>query len=220
MGDRRTEAIALVNFGHILGRLGDRRGARVALESCLALCREIGARLPEGYALQLLGELAQEEGEEDAAERLLAEALRLRRGIGHRDGEADTLGAKGARFARLSRTDEARADLDAALALARELSLPGVELLATARLATLPRGDAAVALAALAAHEGRMDIQDAMQARFLLWQATRDPAHLAEAKRRLDFMVAHAPPENRESMVTNVRLHREIAQAAREQGIA
>jgi hypothetical protein len=58
-----------------------------------------------------------------------------------------------------------------------------------------------------------------MEARCLLWQATRDPAHLAEAKRVLDFLVEHAPADCRESMLANVRLHREIAAAAREQAL-
>jgi hypothetical protein len=71
------------------------------------------------------------------------------------------------------------------------------------------------ALAALAAHEGHAGMQAAMEARFLLWQATRDPAHLAEAKRLLDFVVERAPPECRETMLANVRLHREIAAAWR-----
>jgi hypothetical protein len=88
-----------------------------------------------------------------------------------------------------------------------------------ARLATLPGGDAAAALAALAAHEGRASVQEAMQARFLLWRATRDTAHRVEAKRLLDFLVEHAPPDCRESMLANVRLHREIAAAAREEGL-
>jgi hypothetical protein len=144
--------------------------------------------------------------------------LALRREIGYRDGEAETLVTRGAHLARQGREAEAGADLDAALALARELSLPGVELLATAQLATLPGGDAAAALAALAAHEGRAEVRRAMQVRFLLWQATRDPAHLAEAKSLLDFIVEHAPADCRESMLANVRLHREIAAAAREEG--
>ena len=58
-----------------------------------------------------------------------------------------------------------------------------------------------------------------MQTRFLLWQATFDLVHLAEAKRLLDFFVEHAPPDCRESMLANVRLHREIAAAAREHGL-
>ncbi len=93
--------------------------------------------------------------------------------------------------------------------------MPGVEVLATAWLATLPDGDLAVALAALGTYESRVGVRDAMEARFLLWQATHDPSHLAEAKRRLDFLVEHAPPDCRESMLANVRLHREIAAAAR-----
>jgi hypothetical protein len=40
-----------------------------------------------------------------------------------------------------------------------------------------------------------------------------------EAKRLLDFIVEHAPAECRESMLANVRLHREIAAAARKQGL-
>ena len=90
---------------------------------------------------------------------------------------------------------------------------------ATAELARRPGGDVTAALAALAAHEGRVEARVAMEARFLLWQATRDPAHLAEAKRLLAFIVEHAPPECRESMLANVRLHREIAAAASEEGL-
>ena len=82
-----------------------------------------------------------------------------------------------------------------------------------------PGAMVAAALASLAAHEGLAGMLAAMEARFLLWQATRDPAHLAEAKRLLDHLVAHAPPDCRESMLANVRLHREIAAAAREQGL-
>ena len=41
----------------------------------------------------------------------------------------------------LNEIDEARVDLGAALAIARELSLPGTEVAATAHLARLPGGD-------------------------------------------------------------------------------
>ena len=68
-------------------------------------------------------------------------------------------------------------------------------------------------LAALAAHGGSAEAGTRLEARFMLWQATHDRVHLAEAKRLLDFMVDHAPPECRESMTTNIRLHREIAAA-------
>jgi hypothetical protein len=72
------------------------------------------------------------------------------------------------------------------------------------------------ALAALEAGEAGAPTGDAMEARFLLWQATRDRAHLVEAKRLLDFLVEHAPPECRETMLANVRLHREIVAAWRD----
>jgi serine/threonine protein kinase/tetratricopeptide (TPR) repeat protein len=214
IGDRGGESIATGNLGMVsysLGRLGE---AREHYERSLALSREIGHGRGEGFALERLTDLSAEEGDAAAAERGYAEALARRREIGERFGEAETLVARGAHLARRGREVEACADLDAALAIARELSLPGVELLATARLATLPGGDVAAALAALAAHEGHAEAQQAMEARFLLWQATRDPAHLTEAKRLLDFLVEHAPPECRETMLANVRLHREIAAAA------
>jgi hypothetical protein len=58
-----------------------------------------------------------------------------------------------------------------------------------------------------------------LDVRFTLWQVTADRAHLAEAKRLLDFTVAHAPPDSRGSMLANVRLHREITAAAKEAGL-
>jgi hypothetical protein len=83
----------------------------------------------------------------------------------------------------------------------------------------LPGGEVAAAFAALAAHEVQANARALMRARFLIWQATRDLVHLVEAKRLLDFMVEHAPAECRESMLANVRHHREIAAAAKEQGL-
>ena len=54
--------------------------------------------------------------------------------------------------------------------------------------------------------------------RYYLWKATGKPEHLAEAKRLLDYRVEHAPEEYRESMLKNVRLHREIMEAWAEHG--
>ena len=103
--------------------------------------------------------------------------------------------------------------------MARELSLPGLELLSAASLAALPGGDVAAALDALVTHEGRAKMRTAMESRHLLWRATGDRVHLAESKRLLDHLVAHAPPDCRESMLANVRLHREIAAAAKAAGL-
>jgi len=168
IGNRLGEAIATGNLGYVFRSLGRLGQAREHHERSLAVVREIGFRRA-GIVLQWLADLSAEEGDAAAAERRYSEALALRRETGERDGEAETLVARGAHFARQGREAEARADLDAALALARELSLPRVELLTTAQLATLPSGDVTAALAALAAHEGHVDVQEAMEARFLLW---------------------------------------------------
>ncbi len=97
----------------------------------------------------------------------------------------------------------------------REIAYPSIQPIATALLATLPGDDRAAAVAAaldpMTTLEGRAVFSEAMEARFLLWKATGDRAHLAEAKRRLDFLVEHAPIQYRESMVANAAASAGIA---------
>jgi tetratricopeptide (TPR) repeat protein len=219
IGNRDGEALAMGSLGVVSWTLGRLEEAREHLERQLALAREIREHETEGAALVSLADVSSEEGDAPASERRLTEALELARASGRRADEATILGARGALLSGCGRTDEARTALAKARAIARELSLPGVELLATAELARLPGGDVAPALAALSAHEVHAAACEAMRARFLLWQANRDAAHLAEATRRLDSLVEHAPADCRESMLANVRLHREIAAAAREEGL-
>jgi tetratricopeptide (TPR) repeat protein len=219
IGDVSGESLATGNVGAILQDLGCLVEARQHFERCLALVRAIGDRRHEGWALSCLAEISAEECDPTTAMRHFAEAIEVRRSICARDDEAESRLRRGAFLLRSGRVDEARADLDAALTIARELMLPSIELSAAAHLALLPGADLAAARGALIAYEGRIDARTAMDARFLLFQATRDRAHLAEAKRLLDFMVEHAPPECRESMLTNVRLHREIVAACKEQGL-
>ena len=52
-----------------------------------------------------------------------------------------------------------------------------------------------------------------MRVRSLLFRATGDRAHLDEAKRLLDESLANVPEEYHESMLTNLRLNREIMAA-------
>ncbi len=96
--------------------------------------------------------------------------------------------------------------------------MPGPEALARAHLAALAGGDASAALAALEDHEDGRGMPDAMQARFLLFQATGDPAHLAEAHRRLMFLRDHTGDEYQTSILENVPLHRDIVAAFAEHG--
>jgi hypothetical protein len=53
----------------------------------------------------------------------------------------------------------------------------------------------------------------------MLWKATGDRAHLAEAKRLLDEILAKNPPEHHAAMLRNVRVNREIVEACRAEGI-
>ena len=46
-----------------------------------------------------------------------------------------------------------------------------------------------------------------------------DTAHLAESWRLLQHLRDHAPEESRETVMTRVSLHREIAAAAKEAGL-
>ncbi len=59
------------------------------------------------------------------------------------------------------------------------------------------------------------EAQEHIAARHLFWKATGDRAHLEAAKRLLDESVANADAEARESMLTNLRLNREIMAAWR-----
>jgi tetratricopeptide (TPR) repeat protein len=214
---RGGEAGALMDLGEVFRSQGRHTAARQHYERSLALTRQIGGRSIEGHALAGLAELASESGEVPLAVRLLAESLEVRRSTGARALEADGLLARGALLAREGREHEARADLRAALATARELGLLGVEVGSSAYLAVLPGGDAVAAMGALASHGECVEMRLRMESRFVLWQATRHRVHLVEAKRLVDFLVEHAPPECRDSMLTNVRLHREIVAAWREE---
>jgi serine/threonine protein kinase/tetratricopeptide (TPR) repeat protein len=214
----RQELTGIVNAGIFAMYCGRPADSRERLERALALSREIGSRYVEGLALQYLASLSDDAGDVVAAERLLVEALEVRRAIGARGGEADTLCVLGALRARLGRTAEARADLEAALAIAREVQ-PGLVPLAAASLACLPGGDVAAALQALAAHESGATVADAMQARLLLWRKTGDRSLLEEANRSLTRVLASARPEEREAMLGGFPLYRDVAEAARANGL-
>ena len=215
IGDRRGEAGALVNLGYLLLALGEVDRAREALEDSLALSRKIGDRRLEGYALVGLGAVADEEGDTAGAIDLAREAWALLREIDEKAGVADSLIQVGELCGRAGDEARAREALEDAVALLRGQQRKGERAKALALLANLPGGEVAPALSALKeAGEGG----NTAEVRYLLWQATGEAEHLAEAKRLLDHLVQHAPAESRASMLKNVRLHREIMKAWAEHG--
>jgi hypothetical protein len=129
-----------------------------------------------------------------------------------------TLLALGRLEASLGDEEAATAHIAEALSLAEELPAPNLILVAAVERARLPDGDIEAALAALAEHEERVGPDEKTNARFRLWELTRDKLHLEEAHRLLMFMRDHAPEDCRETMIENVPLHRDIMKAWEEHG--
>jgi tetratricopeptide (TPR) repeat protein len=218
LGNRFSESINVGNVGAVLAGLGRNDEAGRCFESQLSLTREVGHRRGEANALAGLAQIAFHGGDADEEERLLELALAVRREIGHRDGVVAALQDLAALQQRTGRTDDAATTADEALAIAREVGTHGPILLSSALRASLHGGDPEAALADLDAHEALADKGDRIQARFLLWQATGDPAHLDRAHVLLLECRDDAPEQDRDSMLENVPLARAIIAAVNDRG--
>ncbi len=215
IGYRSGEAVVLVNLGSCRLALGELQNAREAFTASLGVCREIAARYPEGYALAGLSAVADEEGNSADAMARIEDSLAVRRAIGHADGVGDSLVELGDLRRRAGDTIGARATIEEALALSRERGRVAGVVQSLALLACLPGGSTDAAEVALRDSAGA---GDSLRVRHCLWEATGDGAHLAEAKRRLDEILSKVPADRRRALLTNLRLHREIAAACREAG--
>jgi tetratricopeptide (TPR) repeat protein len=209
----RGEVIALVNLGLLSIALGDSARAREELTAVLPLGAAIGARSLQGYALHGLGMVEEQAGAPGEAEKFYLQALALRREIGYRTGIAETLVALGRILAGLGRAPEARAHLTEALALARDIGVAVPTVLAAAHLAILGDVEQGIATEAFTVNESHLGVRDKMEAHFLLWRATDNPVHRAEAHRLLSQLRDHAPASHRETMSKTVPLYREIEAA-------
>ncbi|MHC4342422.1 MAG: ATP-binding protein, partial [Planctomycetota bacterium] len=217
IGYRKAEVAALGALGTILADLGRFAEARDQLEHYLALATEMGDRLEHGYALSMLAVVAEGEGDSEQAERLIEEALALRREVGYTRGVATSLLMLGRLRMERGDSESARSRFDEALQLGRDAQDPTIVLAASAYRSRLPGGDADEAIAALES-EMHVGYGQRLSARFLLWQSTRDPAHLQEAHRLLVHIRDHAPEDCRESMIENIPLHADIMRAWEEHG--
>jgi len=219
LGSRREQANAIGCLGSVLlleGRLAE---ALEHFERELALLREAADRRGEVFALHSMGEAHREAGDLARAAELLNSCFALCEEIGVRDGAAAVHLSLGSLRAASGDPAAARESLVAARDLAAEIDAVGVGALARCHLACLPGGDAEDARAAVEEGSGRLSATESREAHLLLWRATDDPAHLAEARRLLDDAVANVDAETRESMLTNLRLNREIMAACKEHGL-
>ena len=169
-------------------------------------------------ALLALGQASHEAGDAARALACTEEGLAVCRRTGNLAGVAMGMIQLGDLRRSAGDAEGARTAIEEGVSLSREQGSASRVALGLALLARLPGGDPKAAEAALADAGDRLDMSEAADAHFLLWEATSDRAHLAEAKRRLDFLVEHAPPECREAMLTNLRRFREVAAAWREHG--
>jgi predicted ATPase len=213
IGNRKSEAILTGNLGDLCTRLGRYDEARERCTKALALAREIGERWVEGYELESLAAVAEGEGDYDEAARRLAESLAVRRDVGEKGTVAESLVGLARIDAARGETERAGARIEEALALVDETGAHSTILSATLVRMRLPGADVDAALAALAEHEEHSNYPTRMQARYRLWELTRDQSHLEEAHRLLVHLREHAPAEDRDSMIENVPLHRDIMRA-------
>ncbi len=209
----RALATNQVWLGGVLTALGLAAEAHECLERGIEALDRLGARLSESLAWHHLGELERESGDPQRAFSAFERALAIREGLGDAVAAAETRLSRGVLLERLGRVEEARADFAAVLRAPQGGAHAELSVLATAHAASLPGGTAALAIERLERYGRRLPATWAMEARFALWQATGDPAHLADARRRLDLLVERAPPECRASMLTKVFLHQAIVEA-------
>ena len=186
-----------------------------AVPACrhLAMSREIGYLRGVAFALGNLGCLQREAGEIAPARENLLGSLEISEKNGFRPIAAATHLALGALDVGRGETEDGRASLVVARDIAAETDDPGIETLARCHLAGLPGGDPRDAIAAFSEHEPRLDAEERLEAHWLLFRATGDRVHLEAAKRRLDAALADVDGTTRESMLENLRPHRDIAAA-------
>jgi tetratricopeptide (TPR) repeat protein len=199
--------------------LGDADRARGLLCEVHDLYHEVG--YPVSYVLCSLGKIAANEANWEEAARLQGDALEMRRRNRLTTGVAECMLCLGrVHLASEAPTSvrSAEAALKEALQIALDARHSGLVLGATVGLARLPDGNIDAALSAVSEHGRRARVTTVVEARFRLWDLTRDVAHLEEAHHLLCYMRDHAPEEYRESMITNVPLHRDIMAAWEEHG--
>jgi tetratricopeptide (TPR) repeat protein len=218
LDDRTGQIYALINLNEIHRDLGEPEAARPLLDEADRIA-QISANPRAACALKRQrGLLAFATGDLAAAEALLAEAVALSRSMNDRRGMTKGLVHLGDVLAARGRAEEARAALVEAAEGVMAIAADGVT--AACRLATIPGGDPAAARAVFDEKLPHLALAARMECRFLLWMAAGDLRDLVAAKQDLDHLVAHAPEDCRESMLTNVRVNREIVAACKEQGIA
>ena len=123
---------------------------------------------------------------------------------------ADTLVALGRHLAAEGQEEEAIQYLEEAFRLGRDLGAPAPTVLAAAHRMVLPGGRVDKVLNVFADRETHLVRGARMVVHFLLWQASKNPIHLAEAHRLLEHLRENAPVDARDALIENVTVHKAI----------
>jgi tetratricopeptide (TPR) repeat protein len=215
LGSRGLMAWAETNLGAVRRDLGDLTGAELHLERGVELATDLGDEIELGYALMGLARISDYRGDARRAERRYGDALEIRRGMNHSGPVAATLLAVGSLLRRSGDLERASKALLEAGDLAREAGSSHVEALAALELALI-EGEVRKALPVVSASKAKLSPLQSIATHQLLWQVTRDRAHLEKAHRILSRLRDYAPEEYRDTMIANVPLHRDIMVAWRE----
>jgi tetratricopeptide (TPR) repeat protein len=210
MAYRHGEAISLLHLAHLHLELGDVTGARKLLDESRDALPGVDALA--GDTLCALGVLSAAIGETREAVRLLERGRAHMRESGSLKDLPPCLISLGRVAIREGDRTGARSAFEEARDLAAEAGMMGPATLASVHLGALT-GELGAALEDMVRHESRLEHAERIEARFLLWSATNDIAHLEEAHRLLCHLRDHAPEEYRETMIRNVPLHRDIMAA-------
>jgi tetratricopeptide (TPR) repeat protein len=210
-------------FGHagraaLRMRVGDFDAARREIDEGLRIVEPIRGRRLAGHLRYEKGDLARLGDRPDVALEEYEGALALMREVGDRPAMAWALAATGRMLAACGERERGCDRLVQAFDLAQEIGKLDVIVHAACLLALLRDEHVRRAVDLIGEHGDRMGHGERMEARFLLWRATRDVAHLEAAHRLLEHAVAHAPAGKRETMIAKVPLHRDIMAAWAERG--
>ena len=213
VADRRGERIAAWTLAYVYFAFGMYDRAREHADSALELSREVGDLRGIALAHALLGLICHALGLNAQAHDNLERAIVRLRETQFRLGEAIALVHQGRLFRSEQRLRIAVRAFRQAARVAQEIDAPEPTVLAAAYLASLGEVPIESAIAAYVQQHERVDPATRLEARFVLWQATKDPVHLEEARREGMHLLEHAPPEVRETMAANVPLLAAVLQA-------
>lgn len=202
-----------MGMGGLWLELGQYDRAREALEQARETFEQLNYRMGTSSILESLAMVEEEANHPELAEKLFLEAKELLAELGMHGGVGGALYNLGRFHVRRGENDLARAEFEECLKAWGDDDNNPTRVLALIYLAGLTGRDAGPGRQALAEAADQLSISRRMEAHFALFQIEREPADLAEAKTLLSYLVSHAPEQYRESVATNLLLHREIEAA-------